>query len=104
MFILFDRHRPLTNFYYTFEISHCLHRLSSFQAHGFWTSTSNGSSCPYPFKLILLRVSKMDSIAFLFGAEISSAVAAEIVLAILVILLLSCLAKQMVSVSPFLLQ
>ncbi len=47
------------------------------------TSTSGGSICPYPFKFIFLRVSKIDSIAFLFMDAISSAIAAEKVLAIL---------------------
>ncbi len=64
----------------------------------FRTSTSGSNSCPYPFKFILLRVSKMESIAFLFVAEISSAMAPEIVLAILVILSSSRLAIQTVSV------
>ncbi len=64
----------------------------------FRKTTSGGSSCPYPFKFILLRVSKMDSMAFVFMAVICSAIAAETVLAILVNLSLSHLAKQMVSV------
>ncbi len=66
----------------------------------FGTSTSSGSSCPYPVKLNLLISFKTDSRASLLLVAILPDITADI----LVNFSSSCFEKQTVSVYPFLLQ